>query len=224
MTRSPDAVAEHARRVYFEQLSALLLARGVDGARIGAMVEELDGHLEIDGGDPVGEFGPVGELAGAMADAVSHPSPWLWLAGNAVIAIAISTAIAMFWALVVDGSGSSGDDVTIRLGFIAYVSVFTIGMVLVRQVGCSGLIGRARLEGAVWKSLLPFVVLVAVVQAVTANLEWTVARSTAVVLLLVSTLAAIALAVWSIRRSRIPIDGRINYLRRLHWGPIGMLR
>ena len=100
----PGARSERDRRLYLEHLTRGLLARGMEGGRIGELVAELDDHMSRVSGDPVVELGPADDLARALADAATEARPWSWWIMNVLFAAAVGLVAAGLGALVVTQS------------------------------------------------------------------------------------------------------------------------
>jgi len=212
----PMPPAGSPRRIYFEQLSTALLSRGLPGGRIGELVAELDQHVGQAGTDPVAELGPVGELSAALAAAESDRSPLLWLLGNLAFAISLGAVIALVGAFLF--GRQPGDEVTVHLGIVAYLGVLMLGILLLRLYGSKSLMGKSTFEMPDKKYLLPYLLLVAIVTGLTRNLQWNMTVAVAGWLLVGLVPVATLLVIWSLRRSRIPVPGRVRHLRRLGWG------
>jgi len=217
--KMPPPPSETSRRVYFERLAATLLAQGVPGDRIGEVVAELDGHVAMARVDPVDELGPVGELATALATSISDRRPVRSFLGDSLIGVAGGVAIAAGGGVLF--GRQAGSEAVLPLGIAAYLTVFTIGMALLRGYGSRSLIGKSRFELPSATVFVPFLVVVALVSAITQGWQWTTSFGAALVLFVVSLVSTVLLARWSIRRSRIEVPGRVRHLRRLQWGPFG---
>jgi len=215
----PMPPAGSPRRIYFEQLTAALLSQGVSGSRIGGVVAELDQHVAMSGTDPVDELGPVGELATALAEADTERTPWRWLLGNVAFGLLVGVAAALVLALLLDGRADS--TVRVDIGIIAYMGALMLGILLLRMFGSTSLVGKSTFELPAKKYFLPYIVAVAVVTATAQGIEWSTTMSTARALLVVTVPPAVALAMWSVRRSRIPVPGNVRHLHRLGWGFFG---
>ncbi|MCP3977438.1 MAG: hypothetical protein GY720_23355 [bacterium] len=215
----PVPAAGSPRRVYFEQLTAALLSRGLSGDRIGELVAELDQHVAMSGTDPVDELGPVGELADALADADTERTPWKWLFGNVAFGLLAGAIVALVLAMFFDSptEGAVGVD----LGIIVYMGVLMLGILLLRMFGSTSLVGKSTFELPAKKYFVPYIVVVAVVTAATQGLEWSTTTGIAWALLAVTVPLSAGLAIWSVRRSRIPVPGNVRHLRHLGWGFFG---
>ena len=55
----------------------------------------------------------------------------------------------------------------------------------------------------------------------TQDWHWTLPVGLAAAVLAGAALVSALLVVWSLKRSRIAIPGRLRHLRRLQWGPFG---
>lgn len=215
----PVPPAGSPRRIYFEQLTTALLSRGLPGDRIGGLVAELDQHVAMAGIDPVDELGPVGELAAALATADTERTPWRWLFGNVAFGLLAGAAAALVWAMFFDGRADS--TVNVDLGIIFYMGVLMLGILLLRMFGSTSLVGKSTFELPAKKYFVPYIVIVAVVVGVTQGLKWSTTTGIAWALMVVTVPLAAVLAMWSVRRSRIPVPGNVRHLRRLGWGPLG---
>lgn len=218
---APAAVppSDLSRRIYFERLTAALLASGLSGSRIGLIVTELDQHVAMSGTDPVSELGPAGELADALAAADSDRTPWRWLLGNVALGALAGALLALIFALF---SGTQSDNkVTVDLGIVANLGVFMIGVGLLHLFGSKSLIGKSTFELPAMKYTLPYFAGVMTVAVLTQGLEWSTTTGVAWALLAVAVPLTALAAAWSIRRSRIPIPGNVRHLRRLGWGLFG---
>ena len=92
--------------VYLAQLSRALQMEGVDGARAGEFVAEIDSHLAETKADPIEEFGSPFELAAELARRPGSRRPgWLppiwamWVVGLvlALVLVAVVDAIMVGW-------------------------------------------------------------------------------------------------------------------------------
>lgn len=207
------------RRIYFEQLTVALLSQGVSGDRIGGLVAELDQHVALTGTDPVDELGPVGELATALAAADTARTPWRWLLGNLAFGLLAGGTVALVIAMFFDGRADS--TISVDIGIIAYMGALMLGILLLRLFGSTSLVGKSTFELPAKKYFLPYILVVAVVTASTQGIEWSTSMTTASAVLVVTLPLAIALAIWSVRRSRIPVPGNVRHLHRLGWGFLG---
>jgi hypothetical protein len=199
-------------------MSAMLLAKGVSGSRIGEIVAELDEHVAMAGTDPVEELGPVGELSEALAEAVADRIPLLSLVASTLMGITVALSIVSAVALF---TRSSSGEAVIDLGMVAYLAVFTAGIGLLRMYGSKRIVGKSRIEMPALKVFLPFLIIVGVTSAATQSWDLAIPTGAAVAVLVVSGSIAVALVVWSMRRSRIVVPGRVGHLRRLEWGVFG---
>ena len=215
----PVPPAGSPRRIYFEQLTASLLSRGLSGNRIGEIVAEIDELIAMSGTDPVDELGPVGELAEALTAGDSDRAPWLWLMGNVAFGLMVGVVVALVLAMFFDGRADS--TVHVNLGIIAYLGVLMIGIGLLRLMGGKSLVGKSTFEVPAMRYFLPYIGLVAVVAGFTQGLEWSTTVGVAGTALAVTAPLAVVLGSWSVRRSRIPVPGNVRHLRRLGWGPLG---
>lgn len=213
------AAAASARRIYFERLAATLLAGGVAGSRIGEIVAELDEHVAMAGVDPVEELGPVGDLAAVLVASTPDRRPWQSLAGDVLMGAAVGLTLAAAGALLF--GRESGSDVVVWHGLVAYLTVFTAGIGLVRMHGSNNLIGRSRFEMPKLSLFVGFAAVAGLTAAVTRDWRWTLPAGLVVAILAIAAPLAALSVIWSNRRSRIAIPGRLRHLRRLQWGPFG---
>lgn len=141
---------------YLSQLSRALQQEGVEGARAGEFVAEVDSHLAETGADPVEEFGPPFELAAELARRPGSRRPgWLppiwamWLAG-----LVLSLALVV----VVDAvmAGWDGAGVPIRARGILYIGVFYPAVMVLSYASTRLLSGRT------WNDLVDGRVVIAV--------------------------------------------------------------
>ncbi len=215
----PVPAAGSPRRIYFEQLTTALLSRGLSGDRIGGLIAELDQHVAMSGTDPVDELGPVGELAVALAAADTDRTPWKWLLGNVAFGLLAGAIVALVLAMFFDGRADSS--ISVNLGIIAYMGVLMLGILLLRLFGSTSLVGKSTFELPAKKYFVPYIVMVALVTAATQGLEWSTTMTTAWAVLAATVPLAAALAMWSVRRSRIPVPGNVRHLHHLGWGFFG---
>ncbi len=128
--------------VYLAQLTRALQQEGVDGARAGEFVAEIDSHLAETEADPIDEFGTPFELAAELARRPGSLRPgWLppiwamWIVGLvvALVLIAVLEAFTVDW----DDTG-----VPINARGVAYIAVFYPAVMVFSYVGTRGLTGR----------------------------------------------------------------------------------
>jgi hypothetical protein len=208
----------HRRRVYFEQLTKLLVAAGVDGDEVGRLVAELDAHLADADADPVDELGPVGELAASLRSSLGSRRFVSYLVGSLVFAVAFALALGTLLPLLWPRPDVDGP--VIWVGLVAYMTAFALGFILLWGFGGGSMRGRRAFEiPKVWFAV--FVVATGAVSATTQDLLWSVSTSTAVTTLVVSVPVAVVALVWLVRRTRVRVPGNATHLRRLRWGPLG---
>ena len=202
------------RRVYFEDLTQGLLARGMEGGRIGELVAELDEHMSLVSGDPVMELGPADDLARALAEAATEARPWSWWVMNVLFAVVVGLVAAGLGALVVTQSDGTR---VLPLGMAVFVGLTTLASMLARASRANRLVGRSRVARALW----PIVVMtpcVVALSVVVGFAEVPVSVLGALGLLLVAAPVAVMAGVWVLRWSRVEVPGRARHLRRLDLG------
>lgn len=130
---------------YLGQLVRALQMEGVDGARIGEMVVEIEQHLAESGLDPVDEFGTPPVLARELAERPGSKRPgWvpaLWLSQLGVFMLLLLTMplLAPYeW---------EESTIPVTRGAVSYVVVFYVGVFWV------GYGANRRLDGRTWRSL-----------------------------------------------------------------------
>ncbi len=188
----PGAQSERDRRLYFEHLTQGLLARGMEGGRIGELVAELDDHMSRVSGDPAVELGPADDLARALADAATEARPWSWWVMNVLFAVAVGLVAAGLGALVVTQSDGTR---VLPLGIAVFAGFGTLASMLARATGENRLVGRSRVGKALW----PIVVMtpcVVVLSVFVGFAEVPVSALGALGLLLVAAPVAVTAGVW----------------------------
>ena len=211
------ARSERDRRVYFEQLTQSLLAKGMEGDRIGELVAELDEHMSSVGGEPVAELGPVGDLSQALVEATAETRPWAWLIVNLVFGLAVGLAATGILALtpIAETDGTR----VLPVGIAIYVGVFTFAMMLADATRENRLVGRSpsMRAAALWRTLVFLPVLV-LWNIFVGYAEVPISALAAVGLVLLAAPVAIMAVVWIRRWSRVEVPGRARHLHRLDLG------
>lgn len=218
-TNPPGAPPEYAaRRVYFETLTGLLLAQGLDGSRVGELVAELDSDLEMSGADPVEEFGPAGEFATALIRSGGSARPARYLAAQLAFALSLGTAGA---ALLSIGNHTAPGVVTLHVSMIFTVAAIAIGVWALKAFGSSRSVGRSSLPlpSLGWFAL--YITFVVGVSLLTANLDVDMSPWVAWLVLGVSGLASIVTLTVATRMQRVSVPGNARHLRNLGWGWMG---
>lgn len=110
--------------IYLAQLTRALQQEGVDGARAGEFVAEIDSHLAETGADPVDEFGPPFKLAAELARRPGSRRPG-WIPPTWAMSI-VAIVAALIFAVVLDAIMLGWDDtgVPIRARGLVYMAVF----------------------------------------------------------------------------------------------------
>lgn len=219
-TTNPPAVPREyaARRVYFESLTGLLLAQGLDGSRVGELVAELDSDLEMSGADPVEEFGPAGEFAAALIKSSGSARPARYLAAQLAFAVSLGTAGA---ALLATGNHTAPGVVTLHVWMIVNVAAIAIGVWALKAVGSRRVVGRSSVSFPSVVGFALYIAFVVGVSLLTTNIDVDLAPWVAwLVLGLAGTAAAVMLIV-TVRMQRVPVPGNARHLRDLGWGWMG---
>ncbi len=207
---------------YLSQLSRALQQEGVDGARAGEFVAEVDSHLAETGADPIEEFGPPFELAVELARRPGSRKPgWLppiwamWLAG-----LVLSLALVVVVDAVLAGWDDTG--VPIRARGIFYIGVFYPGVVVINYASTRLLSGRSwtdLVDGRIALAVLGIAIATTTAAAIAGDRE--IARVPVTVFsgVVVAVIPAL-LFVMIKRNNTIRFPDHARHLRRLKRGPL----
>ncbi len=207
---------------YLSQLTRALQNEGVDGARAGEFVAEVDSHLAETGADPVEEFGRPFELAAELARRPGSRRPgWLppiwamWLAGLvlSLALVVVIDAVMVGW----DGAG-----VPIRARGIFYIGVFFPAMMVLNYASTRLLTGRT------WNDLVDGRVLLAILGiAIATTTASTIAGDRVIARVPAPVFWCVAIEVVAVfgyivvkRNNTIRFPDHASHLRRLRRGPL----
>lgn len=208
-----------ARRVYFENLTGLLLAQGLEGQRVGSLVAELDSHLEMTHADPIEEFGAVGELAESLVASSGGGRPRRYLAAQVAFGVSLGTAGAALLALMSNQPGRGS--VTFHASMVANITAIAIGVWAMTARGGRSRTGRSTISFPPARWFIAYLAFVVGVSVLTTGLDWEIPTATGWVVLAVSTVASLATLRTAVLLQRIPVPGQAHHLRNLGWGWMG---
>ncbi|MDQ2756097.1 MAG: hypothetical protein M3Y71_05970 [Actinomycetota bacterium] len=126
---------------YRDDLLLALRLRDVPGPRIAEALAEVECHLSQSGEDPVEAFGPAGEYADRLCEAIGHDADETWTARDTRTAVVYGLGAAAGAWLALDGALSWLADHP-SLGLPAGVTL-SAGLVVLAVLG-AGLVRVAR--------------------------------------------------------------------------------
>ena len=207
---------------YLAQLTRALQQEGVDGARAGEFVAEIDSHLQEAGSDPVAEFGTPFALAEEFARRPGSRRPgwvppiWaMWVVGLllALVFVAIVDAVMRGW----DDTG-----VPIMARGLAWVAVFYPATMVFSYVS------TRRLSGRTWAAMTGgraalFILAIAIVTTTASSIagDRVVARVPVPVFLgIVAVVVPVAVVLMIKRNNPVRFPDHASHLRKLTRGPL----
>lgn len=206
--------------VYLSQLTQALQTEGVDGARAGEFVAEIDSDLTETGADPVEEFGTPHQLAAELSARSGSRRPgWLppmwtiWLLGlvAAMVSATAIDAVLLGW----DERG-----IPIRARGVVWIGVLYLGIFGLKYVSTKHLDGRTWASLAAPRLIL-FALAIGVVTTTLSQLadEAVVAYAPPVQIWMVGILGVLLLLIGIWRRNdAIRFPNHAQHLNRLRWG------